>query len=141
MHPTTPAIMTETTPAIMTETTPAIMTATTPVKMPMKQVEAMKRGEIDSGELAIAVLETGSRGGSDHRKQPLLAAHDQRQTIERRGSRGLKVKRNVETVVGAADGGSGIVWATGDGQRAIGHTRTYNTYSTFYGCTNMVQKY
>ena len=81
VHPAVTAIMT------------AIMTATTPVKMPMKQVEAMKRGERDSGELAIAVLEVGSRGGSDHGEQPLFAAHDQRQSIDRRGSRGLKLQK------------------------------------------------
>ena len=79
----------------------AIMTTTTPVKMPMKQVEAMKRGERDSGELAIAVVEVGSRGGLE--EQPLFATHDQRQTIERRGSRGWNDKENVETVVSAAD--------------------------------------
>lgn len=79
------------------------MTATTPVTMPVKQVEAMKHGGRDSGEPATADRETGSRGGSDDGEQPLLAAHDQRQTIERRGSQGLKVKSNVETVVGATD--------------------------------------
>ena len=71
----------------------AIITTTTPATIPVKQVEALKHGGRDSGEPATADLETGSRGGSGHGEQPLLAAHDQRQSIDRRGSRGLKVKK------------------------------------------------
>jgi hypothetical protein len=63
VHPTMPAIMTATTPVTM------------PVTMPVKQVEGLKRSGRDSGEPATADLETGSRGGSDHGEQPLLAAH------------------------------------------------------------------
>ena len=39
---------------------------TAPATMPVKQVVAMKYGERDSSELAMADLETGLRGGSDH---------------------------------------------------------------------------
>ena len=102
-------------------TTPAIMTATTPATMPVKQVEAMKHGGRDSGELTTADRETGSRGGSDDGEQSTSRSTRQRQTIERRGSRELKVKRRVETVIDAADRGSGTVWATGDGRRATGN--------------------
>ena len=55
----------------MTTIMTAIMTTTTPATMPVKQVEALKP--------ATADLEIGSRGGSGHGEQPLLAAHDQRQ--------------------------------------------------------------
>ena len=71
------------------------MATTTPATMPVKQVEAMKRGERDSGELAIADPETRSRGGSDRGEQALLAAHA--------NVRRLTDERNVETVIDAAD--------------------------------------